>query len=103
MFYVLSIVIDFDRLINYQLVRVNSVVSPYLAIMRRRQLPVPQVNNPLYETGGPIYEEIPGEKNFNTLMKPSLATPTTPSSEYVTMEGRLNGERLVTVMQLIAA
>lgn len=65
----------------------------------QRRLPEPQVVNPLYETGGPIYEEIPGEKNFNSLMKqPSLATPgsTTPGSEYVTMEGRINGETTCT-------
>lgn len=67
--------------------------------MMQRRLPEPQVVNPLYETGGPIYEEIPGEKNFNSLMKqPSLATPgsTTPGSEYVTMEGRINGETTFT-------
>ncbi len=53
---------------------------------------MPEVNNPLYETGGPIYEEIPGEKNFNTLIREQQPTgPGTPSSEYVTIEGKMNG------------
>ncbi len=52
---------------------------------------MPEVNNPLYETGGPIYEEIPGEKNFNTLIREQPTGPGTPSSEYVTIEGKMNG------------
>lgn len=58
---------------------------------RTRGLPIPEVPNPLYETGGPIYEEIPGQKMmFNTLAKPQPleAHPVTPSAEYITMEGK---------------
>ncbi len=52
---------------------------------------MPEVNNPLYETGGPIYEEIPGEKKFNSLVREQPTGPGTPCSEYVTIEGRMNG------------
>ena len=64
----------------------------FIAAERQRRPPLPQIPNPLYETGGPIYEEIPGEKNFNTLVKPQSTAPCTPCSEYVMIEGKLNGD-----------
>ena len=49
---------------------------------------MPLVDNPLYEAGGPIYEEIPGEcKGFASIPRKSQSQ----GSEYVMIEGMTNG------------
>ena len=62
--------------------------SSFILAERLRRPPVPDIPNLFYESAGPIYDEIPGE----SFAKLKSTVPSTPCSEYVTIEGKMNGD-----------